>query len=313
MLTSLVVLLAVVVALVTVLVIGLLRAYGEVLRRLHEAGIGVEDGDGHAAGLHDAAGHRHDLAATATAGLSPAEEAADIARRLDPSVAPPRSGGADLPPVVDLAGVTPTGDAVAVGLIGGERVTMLAFLSSGCGTCANFWEPLRNGARLQVGDRDVRVVVVTGGPQHERPRAVGALAGPELTVVMSDEAWQHYAVPATPYFVLLDGLHGVLGEGSAMGWDQLVGLMERAVQDRGFDLRSHRPDRDPQTAPYEPRLLDLRDGADRPGGAVAGESGPARAARVDAALTAAGIVPGDPRLFESPLDPGPGGEAATPS
>ncbi len=293
MLTALVTLLAVVLALVTVLVVGLLRSYGEVLRRLHEAGIGVEHADGDHGGATTAPAAA--TGAPGRAAMSAAEEAADIARRLDPSVAPPRAGGADLPAVVDTTGVSPAGDAVAVGLVGSERVTMLAFLSSGCGTCANFWEPLRNGARLTVGERDVRVVVVTGGPQHERPRAVASLAGPDLQVVLSDAAWQHYAVPATPYFVLIDGIHGVLGEGSAMGWDQLVGLMERAVHDRGFALRSERPDRDEQLARAEPRAIDLR-----------GDDGPARAARVDAALSAAGIVPGDRRLFESPLDPAPG-------
>ena len=42
MMVSVMVLLAVVVSLLTVLVIGLLRSYGEVLRRLHDAGLAPE-------------------------------------------------------------------------------------------------------------------------------------------------------------------------------------------------------------------------------------------------------------------------------
>jgi len=287
--TALVVLLAVVVALLTILVIGLLRSYGEVLRRLHEAGIGLEEGSGHGA-------------AAANAPVDAVAEAADIARRLEGGVAPPRQGAdeAFLPAVADVAGVTPTGDAVAVGLRGSDRVTMLAFLSSGCGTCAAFWAALRNGERLAVNGRDVRLVVVTGGPRNEQPSLVAGLAGPGLTVVMSDEAWQHYAVPATPYFVLLDGRTGVLGEGSAMGWAQLVGLLERAVADRGLDLESG------SAVP----TISLPGGSPL-AGPVPGGDGPGRAARVDAALLAAGIGPGDEQLYGNPFDDpatAPGGE-----
>ena len=254
MMTSVVVLLAVVVALLTILVIGLLRSYGEVLRRLHDAGLGVEQ-------------------------ARPDDEVADIARRLEAGVAPPRQGEPVVAEVIDVAGVSPHGDAVSVGLARSDHVTMLAFLSSGCATCSGFWASLRSGERLVVGDGDVRVVVVTGGPNNESPRTVAALAGPDLTVVMSDDAWQHYAVPATPYFVLIDGVQGIVGEGSAMGWGQLVGLMERAVGDRGFQLR-------PTTG-----VIDLRHD----------DRGPVRERRADDALLAAGIGPGDRQLYDSPL------------
>lgn len=287
--TALVVLLAVVVALLTILVVGLLRSYGEVLRRLHEAGIGV-DGQVPAAAR-----------GTATP-ASAVEEAADIARRLDAGVAPPRQGVDEsfLPEVVDVAGVTPDGDAVGVGLRSSGRVTMLAFLSSGCGTCAGFWAALRAGEGLAVNGQDVRLVVVTGGPRNEQPAVVASLAGPDLVVVMSDEAWQHYAVPATPYFVLVDGGQGILGEGSAMGWSQLVGLMERAVRERGFELQTWTGS---SGAPGG--------GAHRAGGAARGETGPPREARADAALLAAGIGPGDDQLYRNPLD-APGGAESEP-
>ena len=279
MMVSVMVLLAVVVSLLTVLVIGLLRSYGEVLRRLHDAGLAPE---GTAAASH---------VANIGASSGSEAEAADIARRLDPAVAPPRQGRSVLPAIVDLAGVSPSGDAVAVGLRGGQRATMLAFLSSGCTTCAGFWEALRRGERLAVGGGDVRLVVVTGGPQHERPTAVAALAGPDLTVVMSDAAWTHYAVPATPYFVLIDAAHGILGEGSALGWAQLIGLMERAVSDRGFSLSATSATSGAVPAGHPSGPIDLR----------STERGPLREARTDEVLRKAGILPGDVRLYESPL------------
>ncbi len=291
MMVSVMVLLAVVVSLLTVLVIGLLRSYGEVLRRLHEAGLAPE---GTAAAPNIGA----NTVANSGASSGSEAEAADIARRLDPAVAPPRQGRSALPAIVDLAGVSPRGDAVAVGLQGGQRATMLAFLSSGCTTCAGFWEALRGGERLALGGRDVRLVVVTGGPQHERPTAVAALAGPDLTVVMSDAAWTHYAVPATPYFVLIDAAHGILGEGSALGWAQLIGLMERAVSDRGFSL-SATSDTSARSAPSG-----AVPAAGHPSGPIdlrSTERGPLREARTDEVLRKAGILPGDVRLYESPL------------
>lgn len=292
MMLSLVVMLSVAVALLTILVIGLLRSYGEVLRRLHEAGLGAEA---------TVAAGSSTLSTAVTAGDSTSDrssvrEAADIARRLDPAVPAPRQNGAVLPEIVDISGVTPAGDAIAVGLRRAEQATMLAFLSSGCTTCSGFWEPLRNGERLTIGNREVRMVVVTAGSANERPAAVAALAGPELTVVMSEQAWSHYAVPATPYFVLLDATLGILGEGSALTWNQLVGLMERAVTDRGFTLSSDTNRHDTDRSD----VVDLRGRAQRE-------------LRADDALRAAGILPGDGQLYDFPLDaPDSAGQVPTP-
>ena len=50
---------------------------------------------------------------------------------------------------------------------------------------------------------------------------------------MSTDAWTDYRVPASPYFVLVDGSHGVIGEGSAASFGQLAGLLDRATVDLG--------------------------------------------------------------------------------
>lgn len=274
---ALVVLQSLVLAVLTVLVVGLLRSHGDVLRRLHELGVPLND---------DAASGPSAVSAARGEGLLD-PEAADIAGRLGAGVAPPK---ASITVAADVSGVTPTGGAVSVAVVGRGRFTLLAFLSSGCSTCAGFWQALQAGERVAVGGKPVRLVVVTGGPEHEHPRAIANLAPPDVTVVMSAQAWQAYAVPATPYFVLVDGERGVVGEGSASGWPQLAGLLERALGDGGYA-----PAASSDTQPSAGPELDLRldDFA---------ADGRPREARVDAALRSVGIEPGDNRLYENPLD-----------
>src|SRR5690349_18169691 len=74
---------------------------------------------------------------------------AEILRRLGPeegpAVAPPparsRAPGELRPAAV--AGPTPSGDVVTLAFDGAaSRPTLLAFLTTGCSTCAGFWETL---------------------------------------------------------------------------------------------------------------------------------------------------------------------------
>lgn len=241
---AVVILMAVVLVLVVAVLIGLLRTHAEVLRRLHELG----------AGLNAPARSTDEI---------------DLRERVADGVAPPRSaaqGGG----VFDLSGVTPSGSAIAVSPQGAGRLSLLAFLSSGCSTCADFWRAFGEGAAVVVKDRGVaRPLIVTKGVSHEIPAAVATLAPPNVTVVMSDEAWRDYSVPASPYFVLIDGAQGVIGEGSAASFQQLIGVLDRAAADT----------------------------------AGAGEE-----SRIDADLRRAGITPGHASLYEwtaeSPV-PGP--------
>ncbi len=58
---------------------------------------------------------------------------------------------------------------------------------------------------------------------------------------MSDQAYADYAVPATPYFVMVDGPSGrVAGEGAAVNWRQLAGLAGRAAGDSALAARRRR-------------------------------------------------------------------------
>ena len=243
--TVLVVLESVVVALLVALVVGLLRTHAEVLRRLHELGAGIYDTD------------------------TSRTTQADLAGRVADGVAAPRVENAARTEVVDITGVTPRGSAVSVAVGGDDRLTLLAFLSTGCTTCGDFWQAWRDDEPLPLrGLGQPRVVIVTRGPENEHPHAVTTLAPATTTTVMSTAAWADYHVPASPYFVLVDGQAGVIGEGSAASFAQLRGVLERALSDR--------------RAP-----IDLRDDP----------------TRVDAELRAAGIVPGHQSLYEWPHGP----------
>jgi hypothetical protein len=188
------------------------------------------------------------------------------------AVAPPspRLAGQGAP---DITGVTPHDEAVALAPSGQD--TLLAFLTTGCTSCMAFWEALRDTAVTPAG---ARVVVVTRGPGDESVGSARSLAGPRTTVVMSSQAWSDYGVPGAPYFVQVSGTTGrVSGEGTAKTWDQVLQLAGRAASDADA-------------------------GAADPGAADPGPAGPwstdaEREARIDRELEAAGIRPGDPRLF----------------
>jgi hypothetical protein len=159
-----------------------------------------------------------------------------------------------------ITGRTPGGDAVQVSLQGR---TLLAFLSSGCAACGPLWEDLQSGAvRHGAG---TRLVVVTHGPERESPARLPALSGHD--VVMSSAAYEQFAVPVTPHFVLVqDGRE--LGRGSAGSWDQIARLLADAEADASGE----------------------RDTSER-------------AERAEQALASAGITAGDPSLYPSRPQP----------
>jgi hypothetical protein len=176
------------------LVAGLLRSHAEILRRLGpEGGPGPEDELGPAVG---------------------------------PQAPPARRTGEQLRAPA-IAGHSPHGDVATLSFEGpASTSTLLAFLTSGCSTCAGFWDTL--------GERglphDVQTVIMTKGSERERPARIRSLAPSEVPVVMSSQAWEDYAVPGAPYFVLVeDG--GVSGEGSATTWQAVASLVTDAIAD----------------------------------------------------------------------------------
>jgi hypothetical protein len=196
---------------------------------------------------------------------------AEIMRRLGPA----EDGSTSVPqPSVtresvvapEVAGVTPAGDAVKLAFEAAATApTLLAFLTSGCGTCATFWETLGE-RRLPAG---VRTVIVTHGPDRERPAKLRSLGPAGIPVVMSSQAWADYEIPGAPYFVMVD--QAIRGEGVATTWRALASLVSDAIEDQ-------------------------RD-AERAGGGAGAVTGERRAERIDETFAAAGIGPGHPSLY----------------
>lgn len=202
--TAIVVILAVVVLLLTVLVAGLLRSHAEMLRAFNELGVTFGHDVGHTASVPEPTRNRH-------AGDRIIHSTGDGS-------------------VHDIAGTTPRGGSAAVALAGRNERTLLAFLTSGCATCRNFWDAFRNDAPLP---RSVdRLVVITKSNDEESPAALQNLAPDHHVVVMSTKAWDDYGVPVSPYFVLVDGPSGTIdGEGAASSWAQVGSLLSQAEAD----------------------------------------------------------------------------------
>lgn len=264
--TAVVMIEAVVIGLLSLLVVGLLRSHAEILRALHDLGVNLDE--------ERTPDHTFRLRSTGTSGAERSDGDVDIRDRPPGLVEAQRpvDDPATLGAASDVSGETPEGEAAAVGVVDVDHPTLLAFLSSGCVTCQDFWDAFAQGVTLELDGRDVRIVAVTKGPSSESPGVVAQLGGPGFTTLMSDRAYDDYGVPVSPYFVLVDA-HGasILGEGAATSWTQLASLLDRAVADRGAALGANRTRRE-----------------------VLG--GSARQRRVDRELDAAGIGPDHPSV-----------------
>jgi hypothetical protein len=270
--TVLVVLIGLVVALLAVLVAGLLRSHADILRSLHELGVGDEGG-----------GRGATTRVATPPSVAGRDDLTDDDIVVSDGVVAPRVG-AEAPGAADLVGTLPGGGRRAVTVVGARHPTLLAFLSSGCATCAEFWGAFA-AEDLELPGRDTRLVIVTKGPEAESPAQVGGLAPSGVTTLMTSEAWDRYQVPGSPYFALVDGPTGqVVGEGSGASWTQVAGLLRSAVADAGWAGAMGEP-----SAPA---------GDDR-GRARAG--GREREQRADAELLAAGITPGHESLYPDGL------------
>lgn len=246
--TALVVGLTVAVGLLGFLVAGLLRAHAAVLKALHGLGVDL-----------DPSKPRPGAVSVAAPGVRPT---------------PSRPAATD---VVDLTGVSPSGDAVTVAVTGTSHDTLVAFLTSGCATCRAFWDAFRSG-QLDV-PGGARLVAVTRGPEAESPGAIAGLAG-TTPVVMSTRDWEHYDIPYAPYFVYISGPAAkVMGEGVAAGWEEVRQLVANAVTDG-------------TTSPVR-RGVHERSAADQ-----------RRDEDVDERLREVGILPGDSRLYPTSISDG---------
>ena len=231
--------LAVAVGVLAVLVFGLLRTHAEILRALHRLGAGLDS-----------------------------ETAAYGAERDNLRGPAPAAAGRK---ARDIVGVRPGGGPAKVSVIGAGRVTLLAFLSSGCRTCRSFWEAFAS-PDLAMPVPGTRLVIVGQDPAHDSESALAALVPPGVKAVLSSAAWQDYDVPGSPYFVLVDGAAStVIGAGTAADWEQMRGLLGQAVADGAMPAHKRK--------------------------GRFGASSRRRGRRADEALRSSGVGPGHPSLY----------------
>lgn len=237
--TILVLIETLILAVLTVLVAGLLRAYGTVLRRLHELDSGASSG-------------------TRQFDLQPAPERQPVEPQFGPAF--------------DVTGETLDGEIVSARVVGAEHDTLLLFLSSGCATCETFWSELGTPGAIHL-PLGTRLLVVPQSAADESPDDLAAVAPDGLDVVLSSDAWRDYGVPGSPHVVFVDGPSGrIRGEGTGQSLHQVAELLARATGDAAFLTGSSAP----KSARDQQQEMS-----------------------VDRELLAAGIMPGDPRLYGS--------------
>lgn len=227
--------LTVVLAFLALLVVSLLRTQAEILRRLDSLGIRLDEDD----------------------------SSAPIAM----SARPIRTSTSD------ITGVNPAGDPVVKSLQIGSDPILLAFLSTTCTSCSEFWGAFESDSMVFHNAR-YRVLVVTLGPSEESPTRAINLSRADVDVVMSSEAWKAFEVPGAPYFAVVDtDTQQVIGEGTAVDMSSLSTFLSDAAGDRRWD---------------QSNLSDRTD-ADRE-------------RIIDDELRRAGLHPGDPRLYHDHRD-----------
>ena len=255
--TVLLIIQSAVLVLLCILVAGLLRSYATVLQRLHEL-------DGGAARTAPPPFRTASGVVAPQSGPAPGRTSTAAERE-------------EWGPAHDLTGTGLTGEVISIRTVGTDFDTVLVFLSSGCAGCGGFWDDLahrREAALVGSG----RLLVVTKGPEAESISLLTELCPPGVDLVMSTQGWEDYAVPGSPYVVVVDGPSGrIKGEGSGTSLTQVSGLVHQSLADSG---------------------------AARGGGPLAKPRSDAdREVDVDRVLLSAGISPGHPSLYDTGEQP----------
>lgn len=156
--------------------------------------------------------------------------------RTEPTASDLASATVSLERAPDLVGETLQRSRYRIPLVPSSKNTLIAFLSSGCSTCRNFWREFRQptGPRLPS---NVQLVIVTKDRKHESVSQLRKLAPDGIAMLLSSRGWDNYHVPVSPYFVYVDGATGrILGSGSAETWEQAISLLSDAVEDADDEL-----------------------------------------------------------------------------
>ena len=214
--------------------------------------------------------------------------------RLEPGVVP--ASRAATSRATDVVGTALDGTPARVEVTGEGRRTLLAFLSSGCSVCRDFWDELSSGEADVPGQ--ARLAVVTQGPQEESVTRLRQLAGPRLEVVAVARGLERLRRARLPLLRVR--------RGRRRHRRGLLDHLGAGARPDGAGRRRHRAPAPPRAAPARRRRRRRR-----PAGSATGTTRD-DPARIDRELLGAGIHPGHPSLYEPPeaAGPGPGGVAA---
>ncbi|MDQ3661030.1 MAG: hypothetical protein M3454_08265 [Actinomycetota bacterium] len=128
----------------------------------------------------------------------------------------------EAPPALEA--ITLDGQSMTLG--GPGRAQLLLFVSSGCLVCEEVLPSLETVARSHG---LVPQVIADASSEHEEVRAQVATKT-RAPVVVSSEAIRTYAVPGTPYVVVLDELGAVRAKATVNNMEQLEGLVATALR-----------------------------------------------------------------------------------
>lgn len=154
----------------------------------------------------------------------------------EPDVGDLASSTASLERAPDLVGETLQRGRYRIPLTPSSKNTLIAFLSSGCSTCRNFWREFRESPDLGL-PPNVQLVIVAKDRRNEAISQLRKVAPEGIAMLLSSQAWTDYHVPVSPYFVYVDGTTGrIHGSGSAETWEQAISLLSDAVEDADDEL-----------------------------------------------------------------------------
>ena len=185
--------------------------------------------------------HRERVSRSGVAPPAPPEAAPDSGPLSDPAFvaglrAVPSASSDSWPrrPAADLAGVSPEGQRLEVRLADHGPLVLLAFLTTHCDGCDEFWAGPDEATAVTL-PASVSTLVVTKGPETVDPAEVIRLASGRggTPVIMSDEAWADYQVMGYPFFVLVDASDRcVVGETVGFGWADIADMIHSAIGER---------------------------------------------------------------------------------
>ena len=127
----------------------------------------------------------------------------------------------EAPPIVETRDL----DGAAVTIGGGGQSRLLMFVSPGCMVCDRVLPSLH----VVAASAGLEPYVVSDVDAHESAAAFGSRSA-ELRVVPAPELMQAYAVPGTPYLVVMDAKGLVRAKGTVNNLEQMEGLVETGLR-----------------------------------------------------------------------------------